>query len=178
MDNKKILLWEMFGILFIFLIGAFLHFTYELSGGLRPLALISAVNESVWEHLKIAFWPAFVWGIIEFFTIRKKVKNFFFAKAVSFLLIPVIIVAVFYSYTYFIGSSILAVDITTFFVSIAVAQIVGYRLMLIRKSYPALNILGAVLIIVMLAAFSWLTFHPPKIFLFKDPEGNYGILKK
>jgi hypothetical protein len=177
MGSKKIRLWEMFGILFIFLIGAFLHFTFELGGGLRPLALISAVNESVWEHLKIAFWPAFVWGIIEFFAIRKKVKNFFFAKAISFLLIPVIITAIFYSYTHFTGNSILAVDITTFFVSIAVAQIVGYRLMLIRKSYPALNILGGILIIITLAAFSLFTFYPPKFFLFKDPQGRYGILK-
>ena len=108
MERKKVLRWEMFGILFISLAGSFLHFTFELSGFWKPLAVISAVNESVWEHLKIGFWPAFIWGVIEFFIFGRKIKNFFFAKAVTFLLIPFVIVILFYSYTYVTGTEFLA----------------------------------------------------------------------
>ncbi|MCJ7665514.1 MAG: DUF6512 family protein, partial [Actinobacteria bacterium] len=60
MKRKKLLTWEMLGILFAFILGSLLHFTFELSGSWGPMALISGVNESVWEHLKIGFWPAFV----------------------------------------------------------------------------------------------------------------------
>lgn len=167
----------MFGILFISLLGSLLHFTFELGGFWRPLAVVSAVNESVWEHLKIGFWPAFIWGVTEFFVFGKKVKNFFFAKAVTFLLIPIIIVVLFYSYTYATGTELLAVDIIIFFAAIAAAQIAGYRIMLIRKRFLSLNIIGAVIILACLVLFSLFSYFPPRYQLFKDAvTGGYGII--
>lgn len=61
------LLWETFGILFIFSVGTLLHFTYDALGKWKPVGLIAPVNESVWEHLKMGFWPTLIYGIIEFF---------------------------------------------------------------------------------------------------------------
>ena len=52
------------------------------------MAVISGVNESTWEHFKIGFWPAFIWAFFEFFVFGRKTKNFFFAKGISFLLMP------------------------------------------------------------------------------------------
>jgi len=179
MERKKVLRWEMFGILFISLAGSFLHFTFELSGFWKPLAVISAVNESVWEHLKIGFWPAFIWGVIEFFIFGKKIKNFFFAKAVTFLLIPFVIVILFYSYTYVTGTEFLAVDIAIFFAAIAVAQAAGYRIMITRKKFLSLNIIGAVIILICLVLFSIFSYFPPRYQLFKDAvTGGYGIVEK
>jgi hypothetical protein len=177
MERKVVLKWEMFGILFISLAGSLLHFAFELSGFWKPLAVIGAVNESVWEHLKIGFWPAFIWGIVEFFVFGRKIKNFFFAKAVTFLLIPSIIVILFYSYTYKTGTEILAVDITIFFIAIAAAQIIGYRIMLVRKRFLSLKVIGAVIIIVCLVSFSLLSYFPPRYQLFRDAvTGGYGII--
>jgi hypothetical protein len=179
MERKRILIWEMSGILFIFLVGALLHFTFVLSGFWKPLAVISAVNESVWEHLKIGFWPAFIWGIVEFFVFGRKVKNFFFAKAVSFLVIPSVIIALFYSYTYLTGTEILAVDITIFFIAIAVAQVIGYRIMLMIRKLMSLNIIGAVIIVASLISFSLLSYFPPRCPIFKDSvTGGYGIIEE
>lgn len=178
MDRPRILKWEMFGILFIFLLGSSLHFTFDLSGYWKPLALISGVNESVWEHLKIGFWPAFIWGAIEFFVFgKKKVQNFLFAKAVSFLLISATIVFLFYSYTLATGAEILVVDIIIFFIAIVVAQITSYRIMLMKKRYFTLRVLGIVIIVVNLFLFSLLSYFAPRNFLFEDPRtGGYGII--
>lgn len=178
MERKKIFGWEMYGILFIFLVGSLLHFTFELSGGWRPMAIISAVNESVWEHLKIGFWPAFIWAIIEFFVFGRRVRNFFFAKGISFLIIPVVIVGLFYGYTWIFKIESLAIDILIFFIAIVVAQIVSYRIMLIKKRKLPGNIIGAVLIIVGIIMFSLLSYYPPKCPLFKDGvTGEYGIIE-
>lgn len=178
MERKRVLKWEMFGILFITLAGSLLHFTFELSGFWKPMAVISAVNESVWEHLKIGFWPAFIWAVIEFFVFGRKIKNFFFAKAISFLLIPSVIVFLFYSYTYITGTELLAVDIAIFIIAIAAAQIIGYRLMLIRRKYLSLNIIGAVIILICLASFSLFSYFPPRYQLFEDAvTGEFGILE-
>ena len=178
MNRKKILSWEMFGILFTVLIGSLLHFTFELSGEWTPMAIISGVNESTWEHFKIGFWPAFAWGIIEFFIFGKNVKNFFFAKGISFLIIPAVISVLFYSYTLIFKIESLAIDIVIFIIAIAVAQIVSYRLMLLKERRLYLNIIGGIIIVINIVLFSLLSYFPPECLIFKDPgTGGYGIIE-
>jgi len=178
MNRKKILSWEMFGILFTVLAGSLLHFTFELSGEWTPMAIISGVNESTWEHFKIGFWPAFVWGFIEFFVFGRKVKNFFFAKGISYLVIPAVISVLFYSYTSIFKIESLAIDIVIFIIAVAVAQIVSYRLMLLKERKLCLNIIGGIIIIINIVLFSLLSFYPPECFIFQDPvTGGYGIVE-
>ena len=91
--------YELAGIVFIVMIGAILHFTFELSGNQPVVGIFSAVNESVWEHLKLGFWPALVWALIEYRYIKKSTNNFFFAKTVGIYITPIVIPILFYSYT-------------------------------------------------------------------------------
>ena len=178
MERKKILAWEMWGILFIILAGSLLHFTFELSGEWMPMAAISGVNESTWEHFKIGFWPAFVWGVIEFFIFGRKTRNFFFAKGISYLVTPVVIAGLFYGYTWIFKIESLVIDIIIFIIAIAVAQVVSYRIILIKKRRLSGNIIGAILIIAGLIMYSTLSYYPPKCPIFKDPvTGGYGIVE-
>jgi hypothetical protein len=55
--KKRLFVWEKLGVLFIALFGTFPHFTFELFNFWKPVAMIAAVNESTWEHLKMVFWP-------------------------------------------------------------------------------------------------------------------------
>ncbi|MCG9480017.1 MAG: DUF6512 family protein [Actinomycetia bacterium] len=175
--RKTILKWEMYGILFMVLLGSFLHFIFELSGGLTAAALIGAVNESVWEHLKIGFWPAFIWAIIEFFVFGKRTRNFLLAKGTSITLIAFLITGIYYS-SVALGIETLALDIGNFVVSIALSQVISYRIMLVQRNYRVLNMIGVVLIIINLTGFSLLSYYPPRCPLFKDPvTGGYGIVE-
>ena len=139
------------------------------------MALIGAVNESVWEHLKIAFWPAFIWAVIEFFTFGKKTGKFLMAKGVSFTLLSILIAGIYYT-SEAIGIEGFTTHIINFVTSITIAQIVSYRIILTRKYSRALNIIGSLLVIINLLAFSLLTYYPLHLPLFKDPiSGGYGI---
>jgi hypothetical protein len=53
--KKSILRWELGGIAFVVILGSVLHFAFEWSGRAIPIGPIAAVNESVWEHLKLGF---------------------------------------------------------------------------------------------------------------------------
>jgi hypothetical protein len=106
--NKKLVILEVVGTLFIIFLGAALHFTFEASGNNPVVGAFSAVNESVWEHLKLPFWPSIVWLLITMYPLRNTVSNFFSAKAVGLVVMLVIIPAIFYSYTAFM-EEILAV---------------------------------------------------------------------
>jgi len=178
MRTKKVLAWEIAGMFFIIIIGSLLHFTYELSGFWKPASLISAVNESTWEHLKIGFWPALIFLIIEFFVLRKETKNFILAKTVSLYLIPIVITGLFYSYTAILGRDVFFLDISIFIISIVVAQIVSYRLMLLKNAHITANQIAIIFLIIEIMAFSFLSYFPPHFFLFKDPvTGGYGLTR-
>jgi hypothetical protein len=182
-DKSGTFRWEMWGILFIVLLGALLHFTFEFSGGWKPLGVISAVNESVWEHLKLVFWPALFWTIIEWLGLYRPKPNtrpnFLFARAIGAWSMPVIILIIFYTYTTFTGESILAVDLSSFVIAVIIGQIVSYRLWRYRKSARPLSWLGLIIFLTGILLFAIFTFLPPHTGLFQDPtSGNYGILSR
>lgn len=173
--KKSILRWELIGIAFIVLAGGALHFVFELSGGWRPIAIIAAVNESVWEHLKLAFWPALIYFVVEMFYIRKSSNNFYFGKATGILLMPVSIIVLFYAYTAFM-EDMLAIDLTIFVIAVIIGQLTSYKILKMNPLPEWLNSLGTALLVLMTIAFSTLTYFAPGIAIFKDPaSGGYGI---
>ncbi|MGM0366500.1 MAG: DUF6512 family protein [Actinomycetota bacterium] len=177
MGKKHILAWEISGVLFIFLFGALFHFIYELSGDAGWAAVVGAVNESTWEHIKIGFWPALIFAAIEFFVFGRRIRAFLFAKAVSFLAIMGLIIVLFYGYKYILGQHYLFLDILVFFIAILVAQIVSYRLMVMQKYNLWIRVAGITLIILQIAAYSLFSYFPPHMELFRDPVFNgYGLL--
>lgn len=171
----------MWGILFIVIVGSLLHFTFDLSGGWRPLGILSAVNESVWEHLKLAFWPAVIWTIIEFLFVRRPAKdtspNLILAKAVGAYIMPLLITAIFYSYTAFTGHSILAVDLSSFVIAVVIGQIVSCKLWCSLRLPSVFNSLGLAMLVIGAFLFAIFTFYPPAAGIFQDPvTGGYGIV--
>jgi len=175
-ERKSIFGYELAGIIFIVIIGSMLHFTFELSGHQPVVGVFSAVNESVWEHMKLGFWPALVWALFEYRSIKKSTNNFFFAKTIGIYLIPIIIPILFYSYTAVIGESVLVIDILTFVVAVIVGQLVSYKLLTYRELPDMLNKISLVALVLLGVAFLLFTFYPPHLPLFRDPvTGEYGI---
>ncbi len=163
------------GIIIIGLFGAMLHFTYEWSHHNKVVAVFSAVNESTWEHIKIAMTPTILWGIYEIIEYGFN-GNFLVAKALCLLTLIVVIPILFYSYVVFTKRAILIVDIICFFIAITCSQFVFKYIIemnLIDNIYVYLSI--GLLIIEMILYFV-LSFRPLKNFIFKDPiTSKYGL---
>jgi len=170
--------WEIIGIIFIAAFGASLHFVFEWTDYWRPAALIAAVNESTWEHFKIAFWPSMIWAAIEYLFIRKKVNNFAVAKAAGFLAMPLLTAVLFYGYNAITGHHYLILDVIIFIISAITGQIISMRLMQRDTIEVAwLRKLAVGILIAMTLAFSTLSYYPMKNFIFTHPEnGEFGIL--
>ena len=177
MEKRRILFFELVGIVFIIIFGSILHFTFEWSGSHAIVGVFSAVNESVWEHLKLGFWPAIAFALIEFKYLRKAANNFLFAKTVGIYLIPVVIMVIFYSYTAIAGESILVIDILSFIIAVIVGQLVSYRLLTWKTLPYNLDRISLTALILLGAAFVLFTFYPPQLPMFQDPiTGEYGIV--
>ena len=174
--KKPVLKWELFGIIFVFLLGALLHFVFEWSGESKIVGAIASVNESVWEHFKQGFWPMCLYAVIEYRFIRANISNFLTAKAVAVYLIPIITALIFYTYTAATGAEILVVDILIFAVAITTGQLVSYKILTSVKLPEYANMIAAAFIILLALVLILFTFYPPHLPIFLDANtGTYGI---
>ena len=177
LQKRTILTYEIIGMIFIIIIGSLLHFTFELSGFNPIVGAFSAVNESVWEHLKLGFWPLMLYSIIEYLKIKDKSNNFILAKAVAACTILLVIPAIFYIYTSITREAILAIDIGSFIVAVVVSQFLSYKLLNFREQSKTVEIFSVIILIALAILFVVFTFYPPHISLFQDGvTGEYGIL--
>ncbi|MBN1857329.1 MAG: hypothetical protein JW846_10320, partial [Dehalococcoidia bacterium] len=94
------------------------------------------------------------------------------------VLMPLLIIALFYGYTALLGHHMLVLDIGTFFVSVFLSQCVSYRLLTSDERSPAANLSAAMLVVVFSILFVIFTFVTPHVGPFQDgPSGMYGILR-
>ncbi|MFC1933119.1 DUF6512 family protein [Chloroflexota bacterium] len=174
--RKYVLKWEISGIVFVFLLGALLHFVFEWSDESRIVGLFASVNESVWEHFKQGFWPMCLYAAIEYRFLLGRVNNFLTAKAVAVYIIPIITGLVFYGYTAIIGEEILIVDILIFLAAIIVGQLTSYKIMTSAKLPKFLSFVSLFFIIIMALVLMFYTLYPPYLPIFLDANtGTYGI---
>lgn len=119
MDMKKYIVREDRPYAFFAILLGFLnHFLYQLSDGSAFIALFCPVNESVWEHLKLVFFPIFFVTIAEYFRYRPETVRFFYCRFLASLCAMGATVTLFYTYTGIIGRNFLLIDILTFLFSI------------------------------------------------------------
>lgn len=175
-DKSLILGWQTAGAVFIIGLGSALHFLFSWSGGWRPVALIAAVNESVWEHLKLVFWPGLTFLLLSFPFLKKNTRNFWAAGTAGLLTMPLVIVLLFYGYKIIFQSHNLVYDIAIFVLAAIVGQAVGYHLMLRPPFSRTPRRIAAALLLAATLAFSLFSFYPPQYPLFQDSRtGEYGI---
>lgn len=177
--GKKLKTLEILGVPFVFLGGTILHFLYQLTGGSVAGILFGAVNESVWEHIKIFALPYVVWSIIELASSIPYFKQFVIAKVFGLYLQSVLIIVFFYMYTSILGYSILWLDILSVFVWIVISHIFSYKFTVNEADLRFLFPLAVGMLFLFFMMYFSFTAVPPHIELFKDPvTGMYGIIPK
>ena len=163
------------GVVTISTLGTFAHFLYEWSHHNKVLGLFTAVNESTWEHIKIAITPSLLWSLYDGFSYGYY-PNYFYAKLLSLMILVVFIPCVFYAYQKISSKPILFVDIATFYIAIILSQLTFYSILnLSAISYP-FQFLSCVGLFIFFGCYMTLTLAPVKSIIFKDPiTGKYGF---
>lgn len=174
---KKVLCrWQWAGFAFTGVIGTLLHFLYDWTGKNVVVALFSAVNESIWEHMKLLYVPMLLFALIESRYLQKQYPQFWCVKLIGFAVGLATIPLLYYAYTGAVGVSADWFNITIFFIAAAISY--GIEAQLLKSGASCrLSSLGALFFIgVMGVVFMILTFAPPHIPLFQDPlSGLYGL---
>ena len=118
--KRSIGLWQLMGFAVTSLAGTLLHFLYEWLGEAAWVAPFSGVNESTWEHMKLLFWPMFIFAAVQSFFFRDR-EDFWYVKLKGILLGIGLIPIIFYTYNGVIGRSPDWINIAIFFVSAAIS---------------------------------------------------------
>lgn len=150
-----------------------LHFGYDWTqwGFLKPFC---GINESVFQHLKMAFWAYLITSVIEYILIKKKTKNFWFPRLFSAIIIPWIIFLVWYLAPALYGK--LSLAILEVFWAIFVTYIAGLIAGLIEKNFEkndfTMGFKIAIIILLIISALLYIlfTYKVPWVDLFVDPE--------
>ena len=173
--KRSIGLWQFFGFAVASLGGTLLHFLYDWLGKASWIAPFSGVNESTWEHMKLLFWPTFVYAIIESLFFKDR-ADFWCVKLRGITLGLTMIPVLFYTYNGVVGKSPDWLNIAIFFICCAIAYIYETR-QFKKEDVSCKNPkLAFALLCAIGVLFIIFTFITPEIGIFKDPlTGSYGI---
>ncbi|MFO7705119.1 MAG: DUF6512 family protein [Halopseudomonas sp.] len=168
---NKTLKWRFFvSAVSVICAGSLLHFAWEWSGRSAVVAVFAATNESTWEHLKLAFWPALALTPIQRI-IYGAFPGWSPATAIRCLLPSLLIVALFYGYTALSGSHYLAADLSIFALAIVAGEFLGHAAL--TREFGSKARTGAYALLILAALlFSTLSFRPPDLFLFHVPPST------
>lgn len=160
---------SVWGFLFVGALGVLFHFAYDFLGQTAIAGLFFSVNESIWEHLKLLYFPVALWWIAEGYLGTKKTRFFaprVWALSLSLLFIPV----AHYTYSGVVGRRYSWVDIGIYFGSVALYFWLVHRFSSKEKEESeGENVLSVIVFLVWLFAFVLFTFFPPNLGIFWEP---------
>ncbi len=173
--KNKLYFWQFSGFAFVAVAGTLLHFLYEWTNESVFIAPFSGVNESTWEHMKLFYFPMFLFALIQNI-FSKDERNFWCVKLIGILTGLLTIPMIYYTYNGAIGKSPDWVNISIFFIAVAVAflfETILFKKNVFKCKYP---IIPFSLICIIGILFVIFTFFTPRLPLFQDPiTGAYGL---
>ena len=174
--KQRSVFWQAAGFALVTLGGTILHFVYDWTGENLLVSPFSGVNESTWEHMKLLFWPLFLYALAQRLFFRDQ-ENYWCVKLAEILLGLGLIPVLFYTYNGVWGKSPDWVNIAIFYLSALLAFLFEWwvwKYNLLPCKHPRLAF-GAICLLGLL--FVVFTFLPPQIPLFQDPlTGSFGVL--
>lgn len=162
---KKTILWDILLFAAVGILGPLLHFANDVFPGVPILQVIAPTNESIWEHLKLLFFPAVPVAVLRRLCTGRLQHGILTTFAEGLVLSMLLLIAAFYSYSGILGTHDLRIDIALFYLSDLVLTIYTHK----RASGQKKSSLpGLVILLLIAGCFFCFTFNPPMIGLFAD----------
>lgn len=153
-----------FRYLFIVLVGVILYYAFDLSGGNPIVGLFAPINNSVWESLKLIYYPFLLLTIFDLFTGPNRNPWLLPARVAGILGAIVFFIVAFYTVTSVIGVVIFAIAVIIYLFGIALAFYLERK---IRCKQRCANNAYAIAVLIILAfLFVIFTIAPPAFGIF------------
>ncbi len=165
--EKNILNYSVIGYIIIVIVGTLLHYLYDWTGENLIVGFFSAVNESIWEHMKLLFFPAVAYGFFFSTVLSRQYPCIEPAYFLSVIIATFVIPVLFYVYTGLLGRSYIFFDILIFFIAVLILFLLTYALSRSRKLCKYLMLVRRV-ILALIVAFMTFSYLTPKFGIFME----------
>ena len=165
---KHLKRYTIIGIFFVLTIGTLAHFLYDWTEYNHVIGFFTPINESIWEHIKLLFFPMLIYSLIMIIKFHRKyaciTSSLSFGIIAGALLIPLF----YYAYTFILGKNVFIFDISIFILSIVIAFWLSYKLTLSCRLESYTSLL-CILVCMLFICFFVFTYHPPHAAIFQEP---------
>jgi len=155
------------GAIFTVILGTISHFVYDWTGGNFLAGLFFPVNESTWEHMKLLFFPMFIYTLIAGKWMEEEYPCIYNAMFTGILVGLVLIPTIFYTYTGVLGFNVDWLNIALYVVSVLAAYYVVYRVA--QKCTGEDSKFLRYVMYALILAFMIFSVYPPSLGLFVSP---------
>lgn len=173
MNLKKIKLIQIIGV---FILSFICHFAYDWFPN-TIFSFIFPVNESIWEHMKIIITAYLLYGIIDYLLLKKNNYscNNYLSQLILVPIIGIITYLIIYLPIYNLIGENMIVSIELLLLIYVFMSYLSY-LFICEENNKILKIISIPLIFIIYGIFIYLTYKPPKNYIFYDTTKNiYGI---
>lgn len=172
--KRTALYWELLGLLVVFASGFAIHVVAHTGEPTAVTAGLLPVNESVWEHLKMGFWPVIPLAVVQYRWLSESGNNFVVAKGASGLAnVTVVAVAMVVYNT--LSSQTVLLDPLTFLFACVVGQAVSFLILTRGPLGDRPRKVVVALILLVGVSFYVFVYVTPPLWLFQDlVTGGYG----
>lgn len=155
------------GFLVTTVLGVISHFVYEWTGGNFLVGLFFPINESTWEHMKLLFFPMFLFALVAGKRVERQYPCIYNAMFTGILVGLLLIPTLFYTYSGILGFFVDWVNIAVYVLSVLAAYIVVYRVAVTCRNKNPMVL--RIVMYVLLVAFMVFSVYPPKLGIFMAP---------
>ena len=167
LKKYSILTYEIVSTILVIILGVTLHYVYDWSNNNTLVGIFSPIDESIWEHLKLLFFPMTLLTIIVYLLKGKDIPNYLCSKILGIILSMIFTVIAFYTYSGILGRNYTFIDISLFFIAVLLGQAVAYRK--IKAGSECNTQIAWRILVLVFMLFIIFTFVKPGIGLFMDP---------
>jgi hypothetical protein len=166
--NQKLLIYTVVGVILVSVLGTLLHFAYDWSGQNRIVGLFTPVNESIWEHMKLLFFPMLFYVLFEYCQLKNEFPGILWSGFTGVLAGTFAIPLLYYGYTGIIGRNYMVADIAIYYISVIIGFCINY--FGAEKEYSkGYKRVVTLLMVLMTVAFVVFTYNPPNGRVFLAP---------
>jgi len=165
---KNLRRYTIIGIIFVIIAGTLAHFLYDWSKDNYIVGLFTPINESIWEHMKLLFFPMLIYSFFIIFKFRKNYSCIASSLCLGILIGTLLIPILFYAYTFILGKDNFVLDIGIFILSIIISFWFSYKHTLSCKLETYAVLLYS-LVFILFICFMIFTYNPPETQIFEEP---------
>ena len=155
-----------------FLLGTIFHFVYDLTGKNNLVGLIFPINESIWEHMKLVFYPMVIlWAVTLHRTHMSppfRWQNRWLACLISVIIGILLTASLFYLFNCGFLAASLFLDLMLYAISMLIGQFHA-TLLTFHATIPKwAGTLSIILLIALAFLFACFSLYPPELPIFTN----------